>query len=83
MYVLFFLAAMATISSFLLTGGCTCRLILGEPGVFLPEAAGAWSEGRGAPPFLVCDALRAEVLAEEVQLVWRRLEGQLMQLLLR
>lgn len=56
----------------------------GEAGMLrLPEAAGAWSHGGRAPSLLVGDALRAEVFGEEVQLVRRRLEGQLMQLLLR
>lgn len=49
----------------------------------LPEAAGARSHGRGAASLLVCDALRAEVFGEEVQLVRRGLEGQLVQFLLR
>ncbi len=49
----------------------------------LPEAAGARSHGGGAASLLVRDALGAEVFGEEVQLVWGRLEGQLVQLLLR
>ena len=48
-----------------------------------PEAAGAGSHVGGAPALLVGDALRAEVLGEEVELVRRGLEGQLVQLLLR
>lgn len=43
----------------------------------LPEAAGARSHGGGAASLLVRDALGAEVLGEEVQLVRSGLEGQL------
>lgn len=49
----------------------------------LPEAAGARSHGGGTASLLVRDALGAEVLGEEVQLVRSGLEGQLVQLLLR
>lgn len=48
----------------------------------LPEAAGARSHGGGASSLLVRDALGAEVFGEEVQLVRRGLERQLVQLLL-
>lgn len=48
----------------------------------LPETARARSHGRCSAAFIAGDALGAEVLGEEVQLVGRRLEGQLVQLLL-
>lgn len=50
--------------------------------VCVPEAAGAWPHGWRPPALFVRDALGAEVLGEEVQLVCGGLEGQLVQLLL-
>ena len=49
----------------------------------LPEAPGARPHEGGVASVLVRDALGAEVFGEEVQLVRRGLEGQLVQLLLR
>lgn len=48
----------------------------------VPEAAGARPHGGRSPALFVSDALGAEVLGEEVQLVRGGLEGQLVQLLL-
>lgn len=48
----------------------------------VPEAAGARPHGWRSPALFVSDALGAEVLCEEVQLVCGGLEGQLVQLLL-
>lgn len=51
--------------------------------LYVPETARAGSHGRGPPPSVVPgDALGAEVLGEEVQLVRRGLKGQLVKLLL-
>lgn len=50
---------------------------------YIPETARAGSHGRCPPPSVVPgDALGAEVLGEEVQLVRRGLKGQLVKLLL-
>lgn len=48
----------------------------------VPEAAGAWSHGGRSAALVPGDALGAEMLGEEVQLIGGGLVGQLVQLLL-
>ena len=48
-----------------------------------PEAAGAGPQGGGLPPLLIRHTVCAEMLRQEVQLIGRGLERQLVQLLLR
>lgn len=73
------------ISTWVATNGMHCYLgIMFICGVkAIPETAWAGSHGRRSAAFVPGDALSAEVLGEEVQFIRRRLEGQLVQLLLR
>lgn len=48
----------------------------------VPEATRAWAHGCGPAVVIASNALGAEVLGQEVELVGSGLEGQLMELLL-